>query len=744
MPRNSRTAAAAAAFAISAALLPAQAQPCLPSWPDERDLTLSHAAGDLHAGDAAYALDADGDGDLDLIVRHETGGLLLVNDGGAFSVSPLPVGADERFAAGSSQPIRHFHDFDGDGDDDAIGSASPRAKIWRNTRGEGGQPLFVEETTPGIAAGYFAAVTDWNNDGLPDLIVSDVSYAGFSVCTNNPDAPGSFVEAHVFILRQWGDFDSRYFLEEAGDFDGDGLPDLLVRHTKPDQFSGRDNITWLVYRNTGTNLQTPYIITAHPAYETQQKNFLGSGELDADGRREGVWSKLLPGGDQILVERFDLATGASESAMVGSLFDGFRFTAADLNGDGLDDVLYGSGDVRINDGDPAFPTHGGRRLTTGATSIVGDLDGDTVPDLVFVTEGSTQARVALSATGDADGNGVLDFCQPDCDGDRLPDAWAVANGLVPDCDANGEPDSCDIARASAVDVVFVMDTSGSMSDEAAALCATVQDVVAELAAYGLNAAPAYYAILALPGGAFDCLDRSVADEFGYDAPGGLTLGNEEDWANAVGLVAEHYPWSAPTRIIVPISDEGPRNGDPCDASGEDGIAIDNAIAAAATAGAVVSPIGGTGSSQCVVTLGERIADATGGVFFLSTDPEADLARAIRDLVLLAAGSPDCDANGVPDACEIRDGLLPDCNANGIPDACDIAFGFETDADGDLVPDSCQACPADFDGDAQATVNDLLAFLGAFRNAAPEADVDASGDITVNDLLAYLGAFRAGC
>ena len=30
---------------------------------------------------------------------------------------------------------------------------------------------------------------------------------------------------------------------------------------------------------------------------------------------------------------------------------------------------------------------------------------------------------------------------------------------------------------------------------------------------------------------------------------------------------------------------------------------------------------------------------------------------------------DCNANNIPDACEIRDGLMADCNQDGIPDEC---------------------------------------------------------------------------
>ncbi|MEY5033290.1 MAG: hypothetical protein RL354_2321, partial [Planctomycetota bacterium] len=49
--------------------------------------------------------------------------------------------------------------------------------------------------------------------------------------------------------------------------------------------------------------------------------------------------------------------------------------------------------------------------------------------------------------------------------------------------------------------------------------------------------------------------------------------------------------------------------------------------------------------------------------------------------------PDCDGDGVFDACEIAAGGA-DCNLNGIPDSCDIAAGAP-DANGNGVPDSCE-------------------------------------------------------
>lgn len=56
--------------------------------------------------------------------------------------------------------------------------------------------------------------------------------------------------------------------------------------------------------------------------------------------------------------------------------------------------------------------------------------------------------------------------------------------------------------------------------------------------------------------------------------------------------------------------------------------------------------------------------------------------------LVNGTSPDCDGNLTPDSCDIASGASQDCNGNDVPDDCDLAAGTELDCDGDLVPDSC--------------------------------------------------------
>ncbi|HUU94503.1 MAG TPA: FG-GAP repeat protein [Phycisphaerae bacterium] len=66
-------------------------------------------------------------------------------------------------------------------------------------------------------------------------------------------------------------------------------------------------------------------------------------------------------------------------------------------------------------------------------------------------------------------------------------------------------------------------------------------------------------------------------------------------------------------------------------------------------------------------------------------------------------TPDCNANGLPDDCDITAGTSADCQLNGAPDECDIAAGISDDANTNGIPDECEpgldikpgACPNPF-------------------------------------------------
>ena len=120
-------------------------------------------------------------------------------------------------------------------------------------------------------------------------------------------------------------------------------------------------------------------------------------------------------------------------------------------------------------------------------------------------------------------------------------------------------------------------------------------------------------------------------------------------------------------------------------------------------------------------------------------PETDCnANGIPDSCEIANGSVgDCDNDGIPNSCEIAAGA-PDCNNNGIPDACDITSGLSRDADQDGNPDECEfdcnrnGLPDDYDIATSASAD-------CNRNDIPDECEDGS----MSAVTGSMGRFGSG-
>jgi hypothetical protein len=201
-----------------------------------------------------------------------------------------------------------------------------------------------------------------------------------------------------------------------------------------------------------------------------------------------------------------------------------------------------------------------------------------------------------------------------------------------------------------VDIVFVMDTSGSMDDEGQALCDQIEGLVQRLSDLGLTDVRVFkWGITedAEDDSDFPCLTDKVIDVFNHPAvPGmpGRDFDQSEDWGAATAVVAElgasgdfSFAWrEGALRILIPISDEGPSEGDPSE-SEEDTAVIVNAIAVAQEHEVIVSPIIGTGAETFVSEHARDLALGTGGVAVRSTDPDLDLGSLIFDIVFISCG-----------------------------------------------------------------------------------------------------------
>ncbi|WP_377518343.1 FG-GAP-like repeat-containing protein [Paenibacillus allorhizosphaerae] len=211
-----------------------------------------HAFGTALGGGSfkAIAADLDGDGDTDLVNRNTTStGLQYWQNKGDGTFTPLSGASNPLSTVTFSSNINYFTtlnvaagDFDGDGDMDIFNNNhGGTPAMYRNEgssftvlQGDGTNPLHAFGTALGTTTGKFVA-GDFNGDGLVDLINRNSLNIGIQFWKNNGD--GTFSE-------QTGDsnpFSSVSFTANVnyfyapflgvGDFDGDGDTDIVnVNH----------------------------------------------------------------------------------------------------------------------------------------------------------------------------------------------------------------------------------------------------------------------------------------------------------------------------------------------------------------------------------------------------------------------------------------------------------------------------------------------------------------------------------
>lgn len=390
----------------------------------------------------------------------------------------------------------------------------------------------------------------------------------------------------------------------------------------------------------------------------------------------------------------------------------------------------------------------------------GDCDGDAVRD---------------EDEQDVNGDGVPDDCQ-DCDSDGPLDPEEIAQcedpGATPqcaDCNANAVPDGCDITGTCSldkdgngvpdececdpdvVDVVFLVDSSGSMATEISDVCATATAVVDGLAAAcaDVEAVLLWIEDSTPPScpsfpGTVDELANVIADLQVPGAPGacGPELDSPESWGPATAVVAERYAWrQGAVRVIVPVSDEGACRGDnkldPCNIAfgSADRDSIENAVIVANMNGAYVFPITGefgvgeTTDPECVRTLADRLGSGTEGfAFHVDLVGYPAIAVPMTQAILLPTGS-------CVDPCP--EDVTGDCVV-GVDDFLAVLASwtpFEPCQD-------CVQCAADVNGDIFVGVDDFLAVLagwGACPGCAGEAGAGGGGESNGGDggLLAAL-------
>jgi hypothetical protein len=330
--------------------------------------------------------DFNGDGSFDLVVanlgNNGTASILLNVGDGTFA----PQGT---YTTGTSPYSLVVSDLNGDGKSDFAvanyGAGAENVGVFLNK----GNGTFASEITYS-KEGYDPlglAVGDFNRDGHPDLAVTTVDPNAMGVFFNHGNG--------TFDIQVMYPTDEGPNSTVAGDFNHDGVPDLAVTNWASSSLSvflNEGNGTFAAQVTYATGVSTYSGGGDHPMS-------VAAGDFDGDGRPDlavaniesGTVSVFLNTGDGTFLSQVMYPVGDAPYAVV----------VADFDGDGHPDLGVANGEgtvgVLLNLGNGTFAPQ-----QTWATGVipqslaVGDLNRDGHPDLAVGNSGDGTVGVFLS------------------------------------------------------------------------------------------------------------------------------------------------------------------------------------------------------------------------------------------------------------------------------------------------------------------------------------------------------------
>jgi hypothetical protein len=439
----------------------------------------------------------------------------------------------------------------------------------------------------------------------------------------------------------------------------------------------------------------------------------------------------------------DLEAPGFEFSPVGQIEDpGFLLDRlADLNGDGLDDLLGIAASERrsvgayFRDGDGTFPAAMETLWTFALGGLIlhaGDLDGDDDADILL----SEQSSILLLEN---DGEGGL----TPVDGFPLELNEGSRSGVATDIDGDGDLD----VAVSAIRLHLLVN-EGELAfrpmQPIAGVEGSGQAAAADLDRDGDTDIILVYdhadgiSVLRNDGaGGFLEIDRYSS---GGEMGSGKVLLSDVDGDGWQEVVTRH----ATLRDVSLFYNDGrggllpplhfPAIGHVSDLEVAD-LDVDGApdlIAADYKEGMIRALLNSSGTFAEVFAMP---LESTYGLLALDLDRDGrtDIVTGSLDAVVQSAvfrfftneartRSLDCDGSNVPDECEVSTGAAGDCNANGVPDACEIERGEEMDCNANGIPDGCDTAPP-----AVLLVGPGLTNVGYYDTGITAADLDGDGD-----------------
>lgn len=349
--------------------------------------------------------DIDGDGKPEVAAGDDNGQVYCLNgeDGSEVFVVEVP---DEEYV----EDIE-LADFDQDGDLDIAAGSYYYVTAYNE---DGGQLWQYDEMMDGSEYWEDLEIADFNGDGVPDVAAVNYLYYSWAVIDGSSG----------FSIASGGTYD--YGLSVAvGDLNGDGVPELILGDKE--YATGAVDVTtgnWLWCHDNDYD----YV------YDLEVADFDGDGELEVLGVPEDDFLYLLPGrADSNVWGRGFEAVGPYWENYYSELQD---VAAADLNGDGFDDVIVVDEEncqVTAMDGTDGTPLWSRFCADEPEILATGDFDGDGTMEVAAFGDGtvylidSDGSLLASAENGSALIPGAVDGLSPSASYISTADTFLVAD-----------------------------------------------------------------------------------------------------------------------------------------------------------------------------------------------------------------------------------------------------------------------------------------------------------------------------